>query len=120
MKRSRAPNFTTAEIMDLLKLIEKYPVIENKRTDGATAKEKQLAWQNLAVEYNSQTNFAPRTPENLLSCYKNQKIKVKKIYSTEKMAIKGKKSFVAMYTLLCMPLIYNVYVMLIAKQNNEI
>lgn len=90
MKRSRAPNFTTAEVMHLLKLVEKYPVIENKRTDGATTKDKQMAWQSLAEEYNSQTNFSPRTADNLLACYKNQKIKVKKMHSNEKMAIRGK------------------------------
>ncbi|CAG9789623.1 unnamed protein product [Diatraea saccharalis] len=75
--------------MYLLKLVEKYPIIENKITDGATTKDKQLAWQNLAAEYNSQTNLCPRTSENLMSRYKNQKIEVKKMHSNEKMAIKG-------------------------------
>lgn len=90
MKKSRAPNFTNDEIMRLL-ILEKYPVIENKRTDGATTKYKQLAWHNLAIEYNPQTKFAPRTAENLQSCYKNQKVKVKKMHSNEKIAIKDKR-----------------------------
>lgn len=90
MKKFRGPNFSTAEIMHLLKLVEKYPIIENKRTDGATAKDKQMAWQSLTAEYNSQTNFSPRTADKLLSCYKNQKVKVKKMHSSEKMAIRGK------------------------------
>ncbi|XP_045496400.1 myb/SANT-like DNA-binding domain-containing protein 3 [Colias croceus] len=89
MKKSRGPNFSTAEIMHLLKLVEKYPIIENKRTDGATAKDKQMAWQRLTAEYNSQTNFSPRTADKLLSCYKNQKVKVKKMHSNEKMAIRA-------------------------------
>lgn len=96
MKKSRAPNFTTAEIMHLLRLVEKYPMIENKKTDGATIREKQVAWQNLAVEYNSQTSFCPRTADNLISCYKNQKVKAKKQHSNQKMTIKG-ELFVVFY-----------------------
>ncbi|KAI8425606.1 hypothetical protein MSG28_011423 [Choristoneura fumiferana] len=88
MKRSRAPNFTASEVTHLMSLIEKYPIIESKKIDGATVKEKHEAWQKLTVEYNSQTNYLARTPENLLACYKNQKIKLKKAHSSDKMTIR--------------------------------
>jgi hypothetical protein len=100
MKKSRGPNFTTTEIFHLLTLVEQYPIIENKKTDGATSKEKENAWQKITAEYNSQTSFAPRATEKLVSCYKNQKSKVKKIHSNDKMAIKGKVKFISCLLLL--------------------
>ncbi|KAJ8705070.1 hypothetical protein PYW08_012390 [Mythimna loreyi] len=89
MKRSRAPNFSNREIMHLLLLVKKYPIIANKKTDGASVKEKAEAWKNLAVEYNSSASDVFRTAENLMACYKNQKIKVKKQHSNHKMLIKA-------------------------------
>lgn len=89
MKRSRASNFTNGEIMRLLLLVETYSIIENKKTDGATARQKQDAWKKLADEFNSTTTGPARSSENLQACYKNQKVKVKKQNSYEKMTIKG-------------------------------
>ena len=44
----RAPNLTAAD------LVEKYStIIENKQTDVCSNKQKELAWKNMAVEFNA-------------------------------------------------------------------
>ena len=43
--RQRSPNFTTEETFFLLESLEKViHVIENKKNDGRSVKEKEVAW----------------------------------------------------------------------------
>ncbi|KAJ4434963.1 hypothetical protein ANN_23535 [Periplaneta americana] len=50
--RLRAPNFSRYEVEMLIELVEKYKhIIENKKTDGVSLKEKDATWQKIAEEF---------------------------------------------------------------------
>lgn len=52
--RVRGTNFSKEEELNLLKIISKYKhIIECKDTDKVRPSEKDEAWQNIAVQYNS-------------------------------------------------------------------
>lgn len=53
LKRKRACNYSAEEKGLLADLVARYAgVIECKKTDGTTMKEKEGAWQQVADEYN--------------------------------------------------------------------
>lgn len=53
-KRSRATNFSTQEEDLLIKCVSRRSgVIESKRTDAHTVKEKQHAWDEITDEFNA-------------------------------------------------------------------
>mgnify|MGYP005985155405 FL=1 len=55
-KRKREPNYTKAETRRLLKIIAtRAHIIENKRTDSVTWKQKEETWKEIAAEYNAIT-----------------------------------------------------------------
>ena len=59
VKRKRSGNFSAKERGLLVELVGKYAgVIECKKTDGTTMKEKEKAWQQVAEEYNGQVEMA--------------------------------------------------------------
>lgn len=53
-KRVRATNFNETEEDILVQCILRHAkIIENKKTDACTLKEKQSTWEEVAVEFNS-------------------------------------------------------------------
>lgn len=58
-KRRRTGNYSSGERDLLVELVGKYGmIIENKKTDAVTWKEKQAAWQQVANEYNALVSTA--------------------------------------------------------------
>ena len=61
----RAANMTVAEKETLVELALKYrAVVECKRTDTVTAREKEAVWKTIADEFNA-TAGVPRTHQQL-------------------------------------------------------
>lgn len=53
-KRERSANFNTAEIQLLVSLVGKFKqIIENKKTDAVTNKDKEAAWKKIENSFNS-------------------------------------------------------------------
>lgn len=73
-KRKRSPNWLLSEKSLLLELVEKhFSVVENKKTDGVTMKQKLAEWDVISHEYNSQTNHCSRSAENLKTHWESLK-----------------------------------------------
>jgi len=54
VKRKRSNNFSAREKGLLVDLVGRYAaIVECKKTDGSTMKEKEQAWMRLADEYNA-------------------------------------------------------------------
>lgn len=53
-KRERAANFNTAEVELLVGLVDKHKhIVENKKTDTVTNKDKDAAWKKIESSFNS-------------------------------------------------------------------
>lgn len=78
-------HFTQLEKDCAIDVILRYKgIIENKKTDGVTNKQKAIAWENIAKEYNSCNINMPRCSKQLKNLYENVKRKLKKQISNEK------------------------------------
>lgn len=72
-KKERSCNFTATEVDVLMKCIfNEIHVIENKKTDGVTLKEKQEAWKRVEVLFNS-ANCSNRDINSIKMKYDNIK-----------------------------------------------
>ncbi|XP_047511625.1 uncharacterized protein LOC125054019 [Pieris napi] len=77
--RKRSPNWQMPEKMLLVDLItDHFKIVENKRTDAVTMKEKNAEWIKISNEFNSQTSFSHRTAENLKAQWESLKKFTKK------------------------------------------
>ncbi|XP_069672712.1 myb/SANT-like DNA-binding domain-containing protein 3 [Periplaneta americana] len=77
--RVRAPNFNKYEVEILIELIQKYKhIIENKKTDGVSLKEKDATWRKIANEFGHLPGITQRTYENLKTAYENLKTKARR------------------------------------------
>ncbi|KAF2893217.1 hypothetical protein ILUMI_12956 [Ignelater luminosus] len=73
MPKNRGCNYTEREKQELIDIIAKYKtIIENKKTDSISIKEKQECWNIIAQEYNIIVD-RPRGTEQLKGCYNNIK-----------------------------------------------
>lgn len=53
-KRERSANFDSAEIQLLINLVAKFKnIVENKKTDAVTNKDKEAAWRQIEENFNS-------------------------------------------------------------------
>lgn len=85
-KRKRSPNWLSSEKHLLLDIVEQhFNVIENKKTDGVTMKQKTAEWIVMSDKYNSQTLHTHRTAENLKAQWESMKKAVKKESSNTRM-----------------------------------
>ncbi|CAG4943641.1 unnamed protein product [Colias eurytheme] len=67
-ERKRCPNWHLSEKMLLVELVnDHYDIVESKRTDSVSMKQKNAEWVKISEEYNSQTDLVHRTAENLKS-----------------------------------------------------
>ncbi|XP_016992709.2 uncharacterized protein [Drosophila takahashii] len=75
-KYKRGQNFSTEEEFLLITLAaEQRQIFENKKSDAATWKEKELAWENLAVNYSNKSGIK-RSGLSLRSKYEALKKKL--------------------------------------------
>ncbi|XP_037722224.1 uncharacterized protein LOC119555082 isoform X1 [Drosophila subpulchrella] len=75
-KFKRGQNFSTEEEFLLITMAaEQRKIFENKKNDGVTWKEKELAWENLAVTYASKSGIQ-RSALSLRSKYESLKKKL--------------------------------------------
>lgn len=80
--KKRLPNFSSAEKMKLIELIErKKKIIENKKTDNVSAKDKENCWINIMKEFNSSSTSGHRDVGCLKNCWDNLKKKTRKHYA---------------------------------------
>ncbi|KAK5640948.1 hypothetical protein RI129_009495 [Pyrocoelia pectoralis] len=77
-KTKRVANFSSAEISTIISLVKKkkfYNVIESKKTDTVTNRNKDEAWRVLAEEFNSISRKIYRDAKSLRGKYTNTKNK---------------------------------------------
>ncbi|XP_039303469.1 myb/SANT-like DNA-binding domain-containing protein 3 [Solenopsis invicta] len=85
--RKRAQNFSEAEKICLINLIQQYKdVLENKKSDAVTSKDKDKCWKVIEHLFNSRSSGEFRNSEVLKSCWDNLKKKTK-FFADEKMQI---------------------------------
>lgn len=89
-KRSRSANFNKNERASLLNIIFKYKhIIECKKTDAITWREKESTWKKVADLFNSQCPSGVHRPAaSLKKYYENIKKNVRKDVANEKASIK--------------------------------
>ncbi|CAH0562820.1 unnamed protein product [Brassicogethes aeneus] len=89
-KRKRGANFTQTERRHLLTVVNRYKhIIENKKTDAVTWKEKESTWKKIEVEFNSTTEGIPRSDKQLKLKYEAVKKELKKNFSSHKKYVLG-------------------------------
>ncbi|KAI4468172.1 apontic [Holotrichia oblita] len=77
--KTRGPNYSSDEKCILINIIAKYKnIIENKKTDATTWKEKENTWKKITSEFNSQCCGNYRSTESLKKYYENQKKMLRK------------------------------------------
>ena len=72
----RHPNFTSFEkriLLDNIRLFQN--IIEDKRTDKMTSREKESAWAEVTRRYNAHEGMHQRVTKQLEYCWKNMKSK---------------------------------------------
>ena len=87
----RSPNFSSDEIELLKTLVHKrWDKIECKKSDSLTWKQKQLSWEDLSEEYNSNNRSLEYRSVNILKKkWDNLKKALKQKVTAEKSYIKG-------------------------------
>jgi len=77
--KKRLPNFSTDEKIILIEIIEsRKHIVENKKTDSVTVKEKEKCWLDISREFNSKCIVANRNVASLKSCWDNLKKRTRK------------------------------------------
>lgn len=82
----RAPNFSKCEEQLLISLVEKYKnIIECKKSNALTWKDKEKAWSKIESEFNSKNSGnAFRSVKHLKEKYNNLKKETKRKFALEK------------------------------------
>lgn len=75
----RGKNFTEFEKQLLIDICSNYKnIIENKKTDGTSVKEKTKAWEEIRDIYSASSETGPRNIKQLHALYDTLKKKVRK------------------------------------------
>ncbi|KYN10944.1 UPF0439 protein C9orf30 [Trachymyrmex cornetzi] len=78
-------NFSKDEEQLLVALVEKYKsIIENRKSNATTWKDKEKAWQVTEKEFNSNSGQNARNCKQLKEKYLNMKKRTKQRFSNEK------------------------------------
>lgn len=81
-QKKRQQNFSNLEKIKLIELIErKKNIIENKKTDNVSFKDKDTCWKNITSEFNSNSISRHRDISSLKNCWDNLKKKTRKYYA---------------------------------------
>lgn len=84
-RNARCPNFTQEEEQLLIGLVNKYKgVIECKKSNTVSWKEKELTWKKIEKEFNSNCKNGFRSMKNLKEKYNNLKKRTKQKWAEEK------------------------------------
>lgn len=84
INRTRTTNFTPADRLNLLELIQPFAdILSNKNTDKSTCTRKQEAWHKITIDYNSKTSII-RTVTQLKLCFEAIKYKERRKASSPK------------------------------------
>lgn len=84
-KRNRAVNFVPKEVRLLVDTCIKYAnIIENKRTDAVTWKQKNECWEKITAEFNASTESVHRDTKTLRLKYECAKRQLKNKKSKNK------------------------------------
>lgn len=79
VKRERSTNFNKSEVRLLTDLVAKHrTIIENKKTDAVTNKEKERTWINISSLFNAATGLTARSTKSLKLKYESIKKDTKK------------------------------------------
>ncbi|XP_074038530.1 fibrinogen silencer-binding protein-like [Leptinotarsa decemlineata] len=79
MSNKRTSNFTETDRSLLIKIANSYKlIIEYKKTDATTWKEKEEAWKRVEIGFNSSASGPPRTAKQLKTKYEAIKKELKK------------------------------------------
>lgn len=82
--KKRGTNFSNTEKDLLLEIIIKYKhIIENKKTDAVTAKDKGKCWDEITRKFNSESSTY-RDSITLKNCWDNMKKRTRKFYAEER------------------------------------
>lgn len=85
-KRKRSANWMASEKKILLDLVtEHFSIVENKKTDGVSMKQKLAEWEIISEKYNSQTTLTHRSADNLKAQWESLKKIAKKEASLARM-----------------------------------
>lgn len=80
--KKRISNFSNLEKLKLVELIEQERnIIENKKTDNISIKDKENCWMNITREFNSDCISEHRDMNCLKNCWDNLKKKTRKHYA---------------------------------------
>lgn len=86
--KKRAPNFTAEEKLLLLQMCEVDTIIiENKKTDSVSVREKNAVWEKITNNFNANSLLCQRTPSQLRTLYDNIKQDAKKKYLEEQVSV---------------------------------
>lgn len=81
-QKKRLPNFSNLEKIKLIELVEREKsIIENKKTDNISTKDKETCWKNITKELNSNSTSGYRDIACLKHCWDNLKKKTRKHYA---------------------------------------
>nr|XP_022910232.1 myb/SANT-like DNA-binding domain-containing protein 3 [Onthophagus taurus] len=72
--------YSDNDISLLVDIIQKYPVVECKKTDATTWREKNNTWQKISEEYNAATTD-PRSADQLWGKFDNLKKEARKFFA---------------------------------------
>lgn len=87
--------------MILINLVqENKDVLENKRSDAVTSKDKDKCWKIIEHLFNSRSSSEYRSSEVLRSCWDNLKKKTRKFFADEKMQLYKTGKYFS-FTFLC-------------------
>ena len=87
-KGGRGTNFSEAEKVSALACIEVYrSVIEGKKTDSLSAKEKEDAWGCVADQFNALPHVSKRNAKQLRLWWINQKSRSRSKLADQKVAV---------------------------------
>jgi hypothetical protein len=87
VKRARSTNFSPDEKILILNLVRRYShIIESKKTDALSWRNKEATWTKIATEFNAQ-NSTFRSKETLKRFFENKKKETRKKAATERREI---------------------------------
>lgn len=89
-KRDRSVNFSTSEksiLADIISCPIHKNIIENKKTDGSSIRQKEASWLKVTQEFNSNLCVNKRTVKQLQQAWTNMKRETKKEVANQRMEL---------------------------------
>lgn len=88
VKRERGKNYSEIEKENLIEIASEFKhIIENKKTDNVSVKQKEDAWETIAAKWNSISLSGPRKKDQLKMLYSTMKKQAKKRAAEDKVCV---------------------------------